>query len=125
VLPLNARAKAFEFPEIAKQPLGRIVNDHIEAPRLPERIGKQLFKTLALFQIVIGSLALVNICLRYRISSLFRPLTAFAELRLNGLILFIQGCPSCPRINDGRFFLFFCSVCPQLFIYIELFMSDY
>jgi hypothetical protein len=125
VFPLKEHAKRFEFQDIAKQPIGRIINYRIEGLRLPERIGNQLFKTLPLFHVAIGSLALINICLRYRISVLFRPLTAFAELRLDGLILFIQGCPSCPRINDGRFFgvLLFCL--SSSFISFELFRSDY
>ena len=80
VLPLKARAKYFEFHEIAEQPVGRIVNDHIEGPLLAERVGKQFFKTLALFQIAIGSLALINICLCYRISVAFRPFMACAEV---------------------------------------------
>jgi hypothetical protein len=50
----------------------------------------------------------------FRISVLFRPLTACAELRLNGLILFIQGFPSCPCVNDGGLLLFCRSVCPHL-----------
>ena len=106
MLLLKVRAKAFEFPEIAKQPLGRIVNDNIVGPPIAVRVGKQLFKTLALCQIAIGSLALVNICLCYRISAGFRPLTACAELRPDGLILLIQGFRSCPCVNDCRLLLF-------------------
>jgi hypothetical protein len=123
VLLFKARTKRFEFQDIAKQPIERINNDHIEGSLLAERVGKQFFKTLALFQIAIGSLALVNICLRYRITILFRPFAACAQLRLNGLILFIQGCSSCPCVNDAV-----CCCFVVLFVLIlisfELFSSD-
>ena len=100
MLPLEDRAKDYEFKNTSKQTIKFLHENDIKGPLL-DRVAKQVVETFAIFKIPRRSFASINIRLSNGISVAFGPLAACADLRLYGLVHLSPGCTSRARINGG------------------------
>ena len=102
------------FQRVPKEPIKFMNNDDLKTTLLADRVGKQFFESLALFQICGRLIGLPQDILLLQCSRAFRPFAACAQLCLDRISLHLL-LGRDPRLNNRCLLLSSCYIMPMHF----------